>query len=632
MLGFDSETELIAPGLKAPPLVCVSVWDETASLLLHANESGEYVVDFLERQTPFVAHNAAFDMIVQAAHEPWFLPKIFAAYEAGAIACTMVRQKLLDIANGCLRGYVRRDGKTTRIGYSLAETSERLLGERVEKADTWRLRYGELKPYPITFWPEDAKAYALNDARVALALWRVQERFRAYLVDEQRQFRASFWLTLLSAWGFHTDPRKVRELADAAGSEQRALLEALVREGLVRAPRPLKSGPRKGLLTEPSRDEKAARTRMAWAWQGREAPLTDSGQVSIDEEACKESGDPVLVAYGRFSKLSKRLSTDVPMLEAGVAFPIQSRYDELKENGRTGTSDPNSQNYPREQGKSRPKIGPSVRECVTPRAGYLFVAADYAQIELRTLAQVCIKLVGYSKLAEALNAGRDPHLEVGARLLGISYEEGETRKRLGDKAIKDARQNAKPINFGFPGGMGAQNWLELAKRDYDLTFSLDEARTFKEVWMQAYPEMRQYLALIGRMTEGGNAQIEQLFSGRIRGGLGYCDTANTFFSGLAADLAKAAGWEIAKACYVDMSSVLWGSRPCIFSHDEFIAESFAPKAPECAEEIARIMTVEGQRWLPDVECKAESLVMTVWSKDAESRRDASGRLVAWSPS
>lgn len=632
MIGFDSETELIAPGMKAPPLVCVSAWHEGGSLLLHANESGDFVADSLDRHVPMTGHNLAFDMIVQGAHEPWFLPKIFAAYEAGSLACTMVRQKLLDIANGCLRAFVRRNDKTVRIGYSLAETSERLLGERVEKADTWRLRYGELKSYPITFWPEEAKTYAINDARVALRLWHAQEPSRAYLADEQRQFRASFWLTLLSAWGFHTDARKVRELSDAAASEQRILLDQLVREGLLRAPRPLKSGPRKGEMTEPSRDTKAAEARIVAVYAGRELPLTDGGKPSLDEEACKESGDPVLQAYGRFSKLVKRLSTDVPMLEAGTRAPIQSRYDELKENGRTGTSDPNSQNYPREQGKNRPKVGPSVRECVAPRAGYLFAASDYAQIELRTLAQVCIKLVGYSKLAEALNAGRDPHLEVGARLLGISYEEGEARKKAEDKAIEDARQNAKPINFGFPGGMGAQNWLKLAKRDYDLVFTIDEACAFKEVWMTTYPEMRDYLALIGRMTEGGQAQIEQLFSGRIRGGLGYCDTANTFFSGLAADLAKAAGWPITKACYVDTFSILWGSRPCIFGHDEFIVEVPEHKAPECAEEIARLMVEGGQPWLPDVVCKAEPLLMTVWSKNAKPRRDANGRLVPWSPS
>jgi len=672
MIGFDSETELIAPGLRAPPLVCVSSWYEdqngASCSLLHANESEDFVADVLERRYPIIAHNAAFDMSVQAAKEPWFLPKIFAAYEAGAIICTMVRQKLIDIANGCLRAFVRDGEKTVRIGYSLAETTKRLLGEHVEKEDTWRLRYGELKPYPITWWPEDAKSYALNDARLPLHVWRVQEQQQKYLVDQERQFRASFWLTLLSAWGFHTDAQKVRELADVAASEQRSLIDLLVREGLLRAPRPLKSGPRKGEFTEPTRDTKAAEARMRAAYAKKDAdrarahaeyeaaiasnpndprfyfpehvreekpsspcPLTPTGKPQLDDEACKESGDPVLQAYGRYSKLSKRISTDIPMLESGIRFPIQARYDELKENGRTGTSDPNVQNWPREQGKDHPKSGPTVRECVVPRTGFLFGAADYSQIELRTLAQVCIKLVGYSKLGDALNADRDPHLEVGARLLGISYEEGVRRKKEGDKAIKDARQNAKPINFGFPGGMGAENWCELAKRDYGLVFTIEEGRMFKEVWMQTYPEMREYLSLIGRITEGGHAQVEQLFSGRIRGGLGYCDAANTFFSGLAADIAKSAGWLITKACYVDTSSVLWGSRPCIFSHDEFIVEVPEWKAHDCAEEIGRLMVAGGQPWLPDVVCKAEPLLMSVWSKDAETKRDASGRLIPWSP-
>lgn len=631
IIPWDSETAIIRPGLKLPPLVCVS----TPDVVVHASEATEFMLSRFDLGGVLVAHNAAFDAAVLGTHEPWLLPKIFSLYDNDRIACTQTRQMLIDNAAGRLRAWVKNEeGKNERLAYNLAAVAKRTIGVHIEKEDTWRLRYAELLPYPVAQWPQDAVSYALKDAWAHGAVWQWQERYPECLVDQYRQARASFWLTLMSAWGFHTDARQVRALADAAGSEQRRLLDILVREGLVRAPRQLKSGKNKGQWTEPTRDTKAAMARLvaAYARQGIPHPTTPTLEPQIDEPACRDSKDPVLVAYSEYSSIDARLSKDVPMLEAGINVPIQTRYDHFKENGRTGSSAPNVQNWPKEAGDERPKEGPTVRECAVPRQGYVFAAADYEQMELHTLAQVCLKLIGYSKLAEALNAHRDPHLELAAQIIGVSVQEATQRLEAGDPEIKAARQHSKPPNFGLPGGLGVKRLIELAKNDYKLVFSPAQAQILKQAWFERWPEMRPYLDLIGRLCENGPAQIEQLFSGRLRGGLGYCDAANTFFSGLAQDAAKEAGWWIARACYIEPNSVLWGSRPVIFGHDEFILEVPEYKAHECTTELARIMVETGKRWLPDVHPKATPLLMRCWSKEAKPVKDTNGRLIPWDPS
>lgn len=693
---WDAEKRLGTPGVKAPPLVCTSSTYPGAELLHHP-DAAEFALHLL-RNHAFTGHHIAYDMAVLGAHEPMLLPEIFAAYERDQITCTIARQKLIDNSRGLLNGWLRIDGKNERINYDLSMTSQRLLGTPVQKEDTWRLRYGELRDVPLSWWPRDAKEYAILDGRVPAALYDVQERERDVLADQYRTSRASFLGTLIGAWGFHCDPRAVRALADAAKEERDRLMVALVREGLVRAPRPLKSGPNKGKYTEATRNEKATKERLfnAYARRGERPPLspktaeieratgeawvlpsaTSPGadprfaaaweeaagrvlkpdQVSIDSDACRDSLDPVLIAYGRYSQLEKRLNTDVPMLEAGVTVPIQVRYDELKANGRMGTSNPNSQNWPREQGKDSPlafaaralgipfeeaktrhlagdkavKVGPSVRECVIPRPGMLFASADFAQIELHTLAQVCLKMLGRSRLAEALNAGMDPHLALAAQVMGISYEEAKTRLKAKDDTVKYQRQASKPPNFGLPGGLGIKRLQELAKNDYGIIFTDDEAKKFKADWHATWPEMRPYLDKINGFVEAGGT-IRQLFSDRVRGKMGYCDCANTFFSGLAADLAKDAGWHVLRSCYVDTRSILWGSRVVMFTHDEFVLESPDYKAAECAEELARIMVEIGKLWLPDVTPKAEPCLMARWSKEAETKRDENGRLTPWRP-
>jgi hypothetical protein len=108
-------------------------------------------------------------------------------------------------------------------------------------------------------------------------------------------------------------------------------------------------------------------------------------------------------------------------------------------------------------------------------------------------------------------------------------------------------------------------------------------------------------------------------------------TGNTLFQGLTADAAKAAMFEVSKACYTVKSSPLYGCRPVLFVHDELIVEARKEQAAEAAKELERIMVEVYQRYTPDVKITADAHLMDSWSKDAEATFDERGKLVPWQP-
>jgi DNA polymerase-1 len=257
----------------------------------------------------------------------------------------------------------------------------------------------------------------------------------------------------------------------------------------------------------------------------------------------------------------------------------------------------------------------------------VFVACDWTGAELVALAQTCWSLFGHSEMRDAINDGKDLHLAFGAKLLGISYEEAVQRKK--DPDVKNARQLAKIANFGFPGGLGPDALLQFA-RAYGVTMDLSRAKHLKAEWLETWPEMVSYFRNVAEIvSDFGPRAVTQLGSGRVRGGLGYCQAANTFFQGLVADAAKDALWEVAKASYMDKGSPLYGFRPIFFVHDEIIGEAPEAQAHEMAMELQRVMVAVLAKWCPDMKTAATAHLMRRWSKAAEETYDESGRLIPW---
>jgi hypothetical protein len=599
---------------------------------------------------------------------------VWQAYDQGRVLDTLVRQKLSDLARGRYRGFRAASGFFVPLKYDLESVAHRHLGKRLDK-DTWRLRYAELEGLPLDQWPQGAKDYAIGDAEATLGVYRVQAQEAQtmpegpwFFVDEVAQVRAAWWLQLVSVWGIKTDSVWLDKLQDSAQAELDCLEEWLTEEGLIIG----------GVCkTAPIQ----ARIRQVYLELGKEPRLTQptrdkatgknkgGGNICCDSDACLESGDPVLEAYIDYKQARKTLRSDIEAYRRGTVWPLHTRFETLAATGRTTSS---AQKIKGLDGKETP-IGTNIqnirwnqaehcsnqdcrshkiakhlcqvcgapaqevlgiRECFVPRAGMTFGSADYDGLELRTLAQVCLRVVGFSHLAEVLNSGKDPHLALAATIRQVPYEQAVELLAKGDPDIKLARQTAKVANFGFPGGLGADKLVLFARKSYKVRLTVSEAKALKRDWLRTYPEFVEYFKHVDTLKDGqGNFTVEHLFSRRLRAGVFFCVAANSYFQGLGADATKAAGYLILRACYADPSSPLFGCRCVNYIHDEFILEvpDDGPdytRANAAVTELVRLMQVGAAPFLPDVPATATPQLMCRWSKSAKPVKQ-DGHLVPW---
>lgn len=614
MIAWDTETFLIAPAMKAPPLVCVS-WASSPKKhgLIHVKEPRcKDAVQGLLRTHSILA-NAPFDLAVVGAQWPDLIPDIFTALAEDRIHDVLTREKLLDICRGSYRWDEDEDGNPRRFAYSLQEVTYRRTGVWLEK-DEFRMRYHDFIDTPLKQWPEGARKYAINDALATLKVWEAQEKLAKYMPDRFAQERAHWALYLMSCWGIKTDMEAVKRLEARAQAELEEVVGELTTTGLVREDR--------------SRDTKKAKARMLDVSETvvitkkgmdrvRDGELTkqeaiNEGYISLSRDACLFSGDKVLMKYSRYSQLQNLLRGAVKDLKRGAVTPIQSRFEVLMESGRTSSSGPNIQN---------PRREPGVRECFVPRAGNVFVTADFGAAELVSLAQVCLDKFGKSALADAINNGIDPHLWMGAHLLQMSYEEAKQKlaeeKRQNESGqVSQARQMAKAANFGFPGGLGIKRFVGYAQ-GYGLDIDHHFAAKLKRLWLRTWPEMERYFKWINDQSTGDWIYLQQHRSNRIRGKMTFTQAANTLFQGLTADGAKAALWEVARRQYTVQDSALYGTRTVNFVHDEIIIECDEKIAHDVAIELCEVMIEQYNRFTPDVPVDAEPTVMRFWSKKAK---------------
>lgn len=382
----------------------------------------------------------------------------------------------------------------------------------------------------------------------------------------------------------------------------------------------------------------------------------------------------------------------------GCVHPL---WTPLKRNGRSGCGAPNLQATPR---------APGCRELFCARPGHVFLCIDYSYIELCTLAAVCERRYGQSALADAIRRGVDPHSYTAAAFEHMSVEQFEAARRT-DPRLDAVRQKAKAINFGIPGGEGADTLRDYVAAGYGITMTADEAAAYRErVVTEIYPELQLYLAddalplladglgctvdevwrqfNLGRKTdmhkfartllgirhviqgrsfrtdgypfkrsfvarvwqglaalnrrehlqsliaryEGGDELYAHLFgahvatlTGRVRGGVSYTRARNTPFSGLAADGAKLALWDLVHSNY----------RVVAFVHDELLVELPLERAPASpyantllhARTIERILIDAMATVCPDIPIKCEFALSRRWSKKARAKYNSVGELI-----
>ena len=602
MIFIDTETDLIRPGVLAPSLVCVQICDE--------HTPGRVAVVGVDRVEALCravledniggricGHNVAYDLLVIGRAFPNLMPAVFRALDEGRVSDTMIREKLIRIADGTLH--------TTR-SFSLAAVAA-VYGLQKKADDPWRLRYSELRGKNFDAWPLSARDYAVHDVEVTRDVYLAQG---ATLPDEARQVRAAFALHCVGASGIYTDQDAVDAFVGVILDEMVESEATLRVHGLLRA--------------DGTRDTKRAAARMLDL--NPMADRTPAGGVRLDEEACLVSGDDVLIAYQK----QGAKKTLVGRLEALRHPLINPSFDSLVASGRTSCRNESTvvhayqvQNVRRDAGE---------RECFVGAPGECIIACDYSVFELCCLAQVCLDLFGHSALADALNRGIDPHLLLAAKMLKIDYGQAVKNKKI--STVKNARQVAKAANFGYPGGLGAKGFMKFAE-GYGLALSEREAVYLRCNWFATWPEMSNYFDWVSTrdyvmLQRGGysvdTTSITQLRSDRVRGGCSFTAACNTLFQGLAADAAKAACYAVVRACEdgrLDWWKV-WN-----FIHDEILIRGPVDDCGRAARILEEIMVREASAWLPDVRVKAEATAMDRWSKSAERTLDAAGNVVPY---
>jgi DNA polymerase-1 len=610
VIAFDTETYLIEPGRLAPKLVCLSYHEQGQTRLLDAKDGIEWFTETLlnleAKDQTLIGHNVSFDMGVMVQNCPELMPLVWEAYDSHRILDTMIADRLYHIE----KGWYKIDPKTSRPPrFSLAACVERYFGEQIsgkEGDDAWRLRYHELADIPLTEWPNEARKYALNDASYTWRIWQKIPKSPNLVA----QCQSDWSLHLISAWGLRTDPVAVQALTHELEQTVTATVGELLEAGIYKQHKTGKQ----------SKDMAVIRARVNEAYNGK-APTTPKGATSTAVATLEESGDPVLEKLAGISNDQKLLNTYIPVLQEGTKHPLNPHYY-LVESGRTSSRKPNVQNQPRKGG---------VRECFIPREGYVYVACDYHVAELCALAQVLLHKFAKSKMADALNAGRDLHLETAAGILGQSYEKTVAAFKTGDKKVKETRQLAKAMNFGLPGGLGAKTFADYARTSYGVDIDENKAQQLKDRWIESYPEMRLYFDHISEAIGfEGHFTAQQLYSDRLRGQLGYCDGCNTYFQGLTADGARAAVTEVVRATLTP-GDPLHGSRAVAFIHDEILIESPEDKAANAAHRLSCVMIAGMKPFLPDMIVKADAHIMRRWYKDAEPVFDDRGELQPWEP-
>ena len=640
-VAFDFETSPIRPGLQHPPPSCLSLATDggTAGVVPSTPGAleGAIAAIFDDPGALVLAHNGAFDLGIAMTWIPGALPRIVQAFDAGRIVDTMAIQKIAEISGLAQKGSLALDALAVAHGLP-----------QPDKDPEIRLSFGPLRGLGLEHYSARQIAYSKADAEITLELFaRMHKRWLASgkinLWDCAFLSRRMFWLGWAAAYGLRTDPSRLEILERetlAALDDLRTHAQSV---GLVRADR--------------TKDMAALRRRVAIAYAvppsgdatvlavngaavtfatgagpvtvTSGAPLTGTGAVGTSRAVLEESGDPILEDFAHYGETAAVVNKDLPMLKAGAILPIHTRFG-TADTLRSTSSKPNVQNPRRRAG---------IRECFVPREGCCYVAIDHGGLELCTLAQVCVSRLGLRRMADRINAGADLHCDVAAQILAIDYETAIALKRAGDDALSNARNCGKVVNFGRPGGMGAETLSYYAKQSYGLTLTVADCRTLIAHWERANPDGCEFLRYVSRLPKScvrGVTGFDVVIPGTTiaRRGVPYCSAANTHFQGLGAALEAWVGWVITRETIVGVTlegarSPLSGCRIVNFVHDEFILEVPIGRQTAVAERLGEIMRTAPKPYLPDVRIDAEAVAMARWSKKAKRKLAPSGELLIW---
>lgn len=287
-----------------------------------------------------------------------------------------------------------------------------------------------------------------------------------------------------------------------------------------------------------------------------------------------EGKHPIISHILLYRQLGKLLSTYIEGLlkEIHEDGKVHTRFQQaLTTTGRLSSINPNLQNIP-----IRIEEGRKIRKAFVPsEPGWVLVAADYSQIELRVLAHISQD----ERLIQAFKEDRDIHTTTASDVFHV--EESEV--------TSDMRRAAKAVNFGIVYGIS----------DYGLSQSLNiarkEAASFIERYLASFEGVKQYMSDIidtakkeGFVTTLMNRRryLPDITSSNFNlRGFAERTAMNTPIQGSAADIIKKA--------MIDMDEAIeeqgLKTRMLLQVHDELIFETPADELDRLMKLVPEIM-------------------------------------------
>ena len=288
---------------------------------------------------------------------------------------------------------------------------------------------------------------------------------------------------------------------------------------------------------------------------------------------------PIVSEILEYRQLTKLKSTYADGLALCIASDgrIHSTFNQtITATGRISSTEPNLQNIP-----IRMELGRLIRKVFVPKEGYVFIDADYSQIELRVLAHMS----GDQNLIAAYQHAEDIHRITASQVFHTPLEE-----------VTDLqRRNAKAVNFGIVYGISSFGLSQ------DLSITRKEAEGYIASYFETYPGIKIFLdRLVTDAKEKGYAETmfgrrrpvpELASSNFMQRSFGERIAMNSPIQGTAADIIKIAMIRVKQRLEREQLK----SKLILQVHDELLIEAAADE-----EEYVKTLLAEEMRHAADL--------------------------------
>jgi DNA polymerase-1 len=294
------------------------------------------------------------------------------------------------------------------------------------------------------------------------------------------------------------------------------------------------------------------------------ARITKTKQFVTSEEILQRltHKHPIVEKVLEYRGLRKLLSTYVealPKLVDKKTGRIHTSFNQaVAATGRLSSNNPNLQNIP-----IREERGREIRKAFVPEEDYIFLSADYSQIELRLMAH----LSRDKNMISDFLSGNDIHAATASKIFGVDIND----------VTREMRGKAKTANFGIIYGISS---FGLSER---LTIGRKEAKELIDGYFASYPGVKVYMdESIRKAREKG--YVTTMFGRRryvrdinsrnqvVRGNAER-NAINAPIQGTAADIIKIAMIRI----HDKLKNEKYRSKMILQVHDELIFEVFEPE-------------------------------------------------------